>query len=282
MKVHTLLGKREIETAIPCLTSLRHALPIGADLIVHDDGTLDSFDEDRLTNALAPQSFRLIHRSEADIRMAEALRNCPHSLAYRNSHPMGLKLLDVPLLEEAENFWYCDSDILFVARPAHWSIDANSPVFCQEDFDGYSGSLWRLRYRLGIKLIRGLNAGFFHLPSHLHDLDFIEWFLGRPETRRVEWLVEQTAWAALMAKQSTLMISPTSLHCSRFTAPSITPDTLAIHFMQPIRHLLPDFLPHAVHAASGAHSVGFSLIPAQPLRWHHILSRPLRRLLSRQ
>src|SRR5215216_7745258 len=104
LRVSTLLGHTHVDMALACLGSLigRSAEPLR--LRVHDDGSLTDEDRARLAEGLAGPE--MVTRVEADARVAEALANRPALRAFRVGNPLGLKLIDVPLLTESRETAY--------------------------------------------------------------------------------------------------------------------------------------------------------------------------------
>ena len=147
------------------------------------------------------------------------LKHHRHCFEYRHQQPFALKLLDVPLLSEGD-IAFCDTDVLFL-RPFfdlfRWSDDATGTVFMADCREAYSVLPWHLVGPNKLQLPSRVNCGLFLLRKRAHDLDFLEWCLGRVEFRQIRIWIEQTCWAALgnRVRMSALGREPHHRHASR-------------------------------------------------------------------
>ena len=198
--VRSLICHRDVDMAISCLGSLMHLSRDPVKLILHEDGSLTEDDVALLSDALPGAQF--VYRRFADEVVNERLVHHRHCFEYRHQHPFALKLLDVPLLSEGD-IAFCDTDVLFL-RPFHnlfrWPQDATATVFMADVREAYSVLPWHLVGPNKLQLPSRVNSGLFLLRKRAHDLDFLEWCLGRVEFRQIMVWVEQTCWAALASR----------------------------------------------------------------------------------
>jgi hypothetical protein len=277
--VHTLTCQRDLKMSLTCLRTLRLALPSEKKIVIHDDGSLSDADFAGLCEAI-PNSAAIPRRS-IDERVETKLARYPRCRAFRNEHAFSCKLLDVPLSAGSDEVFYCDSDILFIRRPRRWIPPDRGPVFSQDPTDGYSGSLWKLRYVLGLKLPSRLNAGILFIPMSIHDLDFVEWFLGQEAARVVPWLIEQTCWGGLLRGRPTWMFHPDEL-CGGPPAPGpAEKEAVAIHFMSRARGRLPEFAAKTEACDRLPEADGFRFIKSETMGVRRIVMRPVRRLAEK-
>ncbi len=281
-EMRTLICKRDLEMGRACLSSLLEACREPIRLIVHEDGTLSKADFDVLREAL-PGAV-LVRRNEAAARLEEQLRDRPGCRAYRARHPLSNKLLDIPLLafeaEDARELHYIDSDILFFRHCTGLFAPGETPVFLQEDDQGYSGPLLSLLGCSRRAVPSGCNTGLFRLPRVRYDLDFIEWFLGRRELwSAFPTLTEQTCLALLMESRGSQVVSPRQISCSKDSV-RVTDETIAVHFMSFVKK---EFSVHVAPAAArrgAAGAVAIELLPATRLTPTRVAGRKIKRSLA--
>lgn len=241
--VRSLLGRSQVAMALACLGSLlcRSAEPVR--LVLHDDGTLDEEARARLLDGL--DGSVIVTREEADDRLAPLLARTPAIRAYRETNPLGLKLVDVVLLGASETLAYCDADVLFLqpfsglfeALPA--GVDA---LFMADSDNAYSVRSWDFLSTPGLRLRSRINSGIVRFRRPLYDLERVEWFLARPRlARRTPVWSEQTCWAVLSAAVATHLTDPLQV---RFppACPADAAGAVALHFISPLRDRLPAYL----------------------------------------
>jgi hypothetical protein len=215
-------------------------------LLIHDDGTLNEEDCERLMMAL-PGAV-IIRRDEADARIEPLLARYPKCREYRQQHPLGLKLIDMALFE-TEELAYCDSDILFLKPYAglfKWPEDRRAAaIFMQDIQDAYSLHPWHI-YPFGkIRVPQKINSGLILFRTSMYDLDFIEWFLGQKQLekvfkRRAHW-IEQTCWAALGWRVGSYVWSASQFMIATPNMAGLSEETVGIHFVAACRGKLQDF-----------------------------------------
>jgi hypothetical protein len=258
-RISTLLGHAHVDMALRCLGSLLACSAEPLRLRVHDDGSLTPEDLERLAAGLG--SPEVVLRTEADERLAEHLAGRPATRAFRDANPLGLKLVDVPLLAGGE-VTYCDSDVLFL-RPFRGLFDLPTDgagaLFMSDRQNAYSFRSWHLLAHRRLRVPCRVNTGLIRLRAGAYDPDRIEWFLERPELQRTPPWVEQTAWALLGAAAGCRLYDPAQI---AIPLPGEIPgaDTVALHFVSPVRSLLAGY---ANRPVTGGEPVAIRSVPAR-------------------
>jgi hypothetical protein len=234
--VASLVGRRQMEFALPCLESLLRRSGDPIRLRIHDDGTLTRNDRALLVDRLQAV---VVTREEADAAAVGRLADFPHATAFRAANPLALKLLDVAFLAEGD-ILYCDADILFL-RPFVGLFRAapEAPAFMRDSQDAYSVRPWHLLRWPRLRLAGKLNSGIIASPRSTWSLEAIEGVLSLPGLRPPVW-AEQTCWAYLAGTAQARLLDPEQFAIARPGLPE--GETVAIHYVSPVRSLLPDAL----------------------------------------
>lgn len=244
MRVRSLLGHAQLPTAIPCLGSFIEHSADPVTLVVHEDGSLTGDDAELLRSALP--GVEILWRDEADERLASELASRPACRAFRDANPLGLKLLDVALLEEGDSLAFCDADVLFV-RPFKGLFrcpeDGRGSRFMADSQNAYSLRSWHLVANRRLVLASSVNSGIISFHKSAWDLDLVEWFLSQPRLhRRTPVWAEQTAWALLAGAAGRCeLYEPAQVHFP-VVGPPPSRETVALHFISPLRDRLDSFL----------------------------------------
>jgi hypothetical protein len=243
--VRTLIGHSGVDVGLRCLASLLRFSADPISLVIHDDGTLTIEDRETLRGALPGSA--IVSRVDADASVQPLLERYPHCREYRERHPLALKLLDIPLLARYE-LAYCDSDILFLKRFTRlfeWADDDSSPIFMRDVQDAYSLRPWHIFPFGKIGIAQRINSGLIFYRTSNYDLDFVEWFLGRPELaavfRKRQHSIEQTCWAALGWRAGCRVWDSSQLMLANPEMRGLSADTVGIHFVASYRGKLEEF-----------------------------------------
>jgi hypothetical protein len=275
----TLLGHAQVEMALACLGSLLRYSADPLRLRVHEDGTLTAGDREKLEEGLGDLEF--VARAEADGRVADLLAGRPALRRFRRSNPLALKLIDIPLLAEGD-LAYCDSDVLFL-RPFSGLFRFPGPetgaVFMSDRQNAYSVRSWHLLTRPRLALPCRVNSGILMFRSRCYDPDLLEWYLSRPEFGFAPVWIEQTAWALLGWRAGCRLWDPRLV---RLPGPGETGpgDAVALHFVSPLRNLLPGFLERSRDRAAEP-PVPVGTVPARRCRAWDLARTEARRRLAR-
>jgi hypothetical protein len=258
----TLLGHAQVEMALACLGSLLRYSADPLRLRVHEDGTLTAGDREKLEEGLGDLEF--VARAEADGRVADLLAGRPALRRFRRSNPLALKLIDIPLLAEGD-LAYCDSDVLFL-RPFSDLFRFPGPdtgaVFMSDRQNAYSVRSWHLLTRPRLALPCRVNSGILMFRPGCYDPDLLEWYLSRPEFGFAPVWIEQTAWALLGWRAGCRLWDPRLV---RLPAAGEPGDAVALHFVSPLRGLLPRFVEQAP-GRTGEPPVRVGTVPARRCR----------------
>jgi hypothetical protein len=252
LPIYTLLCNRDVNRALRCLKSLHEFCRDSFRHSIIDDGSLTPDDRERLGEVLGPVS--IISREEAEDRVGPMLQGKPNCQEYRKKHAFALKLIDTALLADGA-FAHCDGDVLFLRAFQGFDrrlIGGEDFVFMKDFTTAYSiGYLDRHFRAAGLRLPQSVNAGFMYAGPGSFDLDFIEWFLGRPEYRVHAWVMEQTAWAALGGRRQLCYFADNQV-VFPWKSSTYRDEWVALHFISPIRDRLDDvaFLDDLAHRAS--------------------------------
>lgn len=262
--VHGLVCHRDVHLALTCLGSLLKLSADPINLVMHDDGSLTPEDKEKLLSGL--KGSTLLLRSEANERMNELLKNYPNCYKFRYENVLALKLLDVALLTEG-NIAFCDSDILFF-RPFTGLFnlpDPNTSALLMMDYlESYSVLPWHLLGSTQIKLPSKANSGLIYFRKSAHDLDFVEWFLGRDEVRfkgKLSW-IEQTCWAAQSYRAGLRLWNPQQVMLMR-PHTHLTSQSLAGHFVKEVRHRINEFQVKADSIEQSSEPILAQTVPSQ-------------------
>lgn len=274
MKAATLICRRDLHTGLVCLESLRRGCANLESMMIFEDGSLSDPEADQLAHELSPAT--VIRRSELDAQAEQILKPFPRCRAFRQENPLGLKLFDVPLRFGSQGLFF-DSDIFFFRRvdfSAVMEALGKDFVFMRDPNQGYSARLVDLVIRNGLPMPSHVNTGIIGIPPDGHDLEFIEWFLGKPEFRLFPQIVEQTCYAALAGKRCVLLDSSQIACCRDEGEPS--PELAALHFIGHHKRGLVQFVRKRKSAAADETPVQISVKRAGRLHFGRILAHSFR------
>ncbi len=198
--VRSLVCHAAVEMALRAFQSFVRCADRPIQFILHDDGSLREADVERLQTTLP--GVTIVLRSQADAFVDPMLARFPISRAFRQRNPLALKMLDIPMLADGGEMACCDTDVL-AFRPFcglfDWPDAETTGVFMRDTQNAYALRPWHLLGRAGVALPSRVNTGLMLFRTSQHDLEFIEWFLGRQFSvyDRIPGWVEQTCWAAL-------------------------------------------------------------------------------------
>lgn len=233
--VHMLTGKNDWLLAAWALASFFHFTEQTWNVVIHDDGTLP--EEARATLKELFKTARIISRDEADTRMDRVLASFPLCHDYRNKHPLGLKIFDMPQFVEGERFILLDSDVLFFSYPReimNWVGDGAECWFNEDIEDSAlitADSAWA---DLQVPLWPRVNSGLCLLAKSAIDLEFCERALGETSILKGHvWRVEQTLFALCASRYGKGGLLPKTYEVS--LAWLATSDAVARHYVGAVR-----------------------------------------------
>jgi len=270
--------------AILCLGSLQRLSAEPVMLRLHDDGSLDGRDRERLNLELGEPE--IVPRAEADERTSDLLVNRPALRAFRQANPLALKLVDA-MLWAGDELNYCDNDVLFL-RPFtglfhHLPESGPGALFMTARQNAYSLRSWHLLRYPRLRPPRRLNSGLIAFRAEGYDSDLLEWYFSRPELGFAPVWMEQTAWALLAGQVPCRLLDPLQV---RIPFPGETPSAetaestgiVALHFVLSVRSLLADYEDDSM---AGGEPVVIRSLPAEPCSVLDLATTELLRRLSR-
>ena len=252
MQVASLLGHAHVEMAVLGLGSLLRSSAEPLALRLHDDGSLTAADCERLGAALGEPA--IVPRPAADERVAEVLARRPALAAFRRRNPLALKLVDAVLYAGGE-LAYCDTDVLFFRRFSGLFRlpEGAGALFMHDRQNAYSVRSWHLLRHRRLRLARRVNTGIVVFRTAGYDPDLLEWYLARPEFGFAPVWAEQTAWALLGQAAGCRLLDPAqvAIPVAGEIPAAATAGPVALHFVSPVRALLPLYAPLAAAPPDG-------------------------------
>ena len=276
IKVCTLTCARDYRMAKICYRSLLRLSEQPISMTVYHDGTL------------TPDQCAALKSEEGIVDVAsvsdftdvinDRLKEHPRSKEFCWQDSLNLKILALPTLFGFP-FRYLDSDILFIRRFSNLFIEDHLALFGKEVFDsGYSGKFWRLKRLAPRGMPARANAGVLQIPESSYSLDFVEWFLSKPELLTVPNMVEQTIWP-MMVGADCMETDLENIYMDSRGGIKLTPKTFAIHFLGdsgPEFENYKNFTPGDDRVISAEHH------KATELGWLEIVWRKVRRDMLKQ
>lgn len=198
ISVHVLTGQEDWLLAAWMLASWFHFSEQSWPVVLHDDGSLPKDARETLLRLF--KNVRFISRQEADSALETALKPYPFCHEYRDMHPLGLKIFDIPHFARGSRYLMFDSDVLFFSHPREildWVVSGKDECWFNEDVAESSLlSAEEARQELEVNLWPRVNSGLGLLSRAAIDLDFCDRALAQTAIlRRHIWRVEQTLYA---------------------------------------------------------------------------------------
>jgi hypothetical protein len=283
VEVASVVGHRQVELAALCLGSLLRHSREALTLRLHDDGSLTAEDRERLAAEL--RGPEVVSRAAADERAAAFLARHPALRELRRSNVMALKLVDT-VMYAGEELAYCDSDVLFLRpfRGLYGQLRGTGAgaFFMSDRQNAYSLRSWHLLRHPGLRLPLRANAGLMGFRTAYFDLDFLEWYVARPEFLFSPVWIEQTAWGLLAMRVGCRVIDPRQV---AIPGPGESPrgdSRVALHFTSTVRDLLPLWAPLARGPEPDLRPpVAICSRPASRCHAFHLAATESRRVLKR-
>jgi len=235
--VHVLTGENDWRLSAWMLASFFHFTERAWPIVFHDDGTL-SHDARATLGELFPEA-ELKTRAEADAIMGRVLRAYPFCEEYRRTHPLALKIFDVPHTASSDRFFLIDSDVLFFQRPAEilaWA-DAPERAECWFNEDVQEAALLsagEAREELDVKLWSRVNSGLCLINRSAIDLELCDRALATTSILRGPiWRIEQTLFALCASRHALGGLLPQTYEVSLKKRGH--PDAIARHYVGAVR-----------------------------------------------
>ncbi len=236
-EIHVLTSKNDWLTLLWGLHSFFSVTDHRFRLCIHEDGSLPEEAVDTLRKHFP--DGRVIRRTEADALAKSRLKDHPRCRAFRNFHPLALKVFDFNFFLESDRMFILDSDILFFQEPVALLStlldDGQRANALNLDWDyGYSLPEERIRGRLSAyPFIPRINSGLGLIHKESIPLDWAEEILDDPDIFNRPHCVEQTIIALCSARHGFTPLPDE--YSVRLKARDAEP---VKHYTSPIRHLL--------------------------------------------
>lgn len=231
-EIHVLVSKRDFLAMLWCLYSLYIYGYNEIGLVVHDDGSLETYHREKIESVFP--GAKVISRSESNDLMEKKLANFPNCKKFRNGHATNLKVLDFCLLSRKSQIIFFDSDIIFYEAPT--AIINNKPenIFLEDIWTNYCISIEELESIFNVKVPPKINIGFGKVNREFLDLNFIEKALDIPQIRDASYIADQTLIALLTARNGVKTIG----HSYKMTLEKGIANKVIKHYTNIIRYLL--------------------------------------------
>ncbi|MEQ9400301.1 MAG: hypothetical protein RJQ04_14150 [Longimicrobiales bacterium] len=213
-EVHILTGHRLLGDCLWAVSSLYANLPTKYPLVVHDDGSLTSADQDLLTG-LFP-GCRIIARSEADAKIERALRERGLGVLeeWRRAQVVGLKVFDVQMYSRGRRVLFMDVDILVMERPdelieyMEGGRDAEVTLYNEDVENWYAWTVEHLRERVSPEVPERVNSGLMCYSRPELEWERYEEWLDLLDPTDNKFHLEQTLWAMELAFRPSEALPP--------------------------------------------------------------------------
>lgn len=210
-EIHVLTGRARLTMALWMMASWIVATDRLWRFIVHDDGTLLLSDAELLSKLLP--NCRVLLSSETNPQVVRALNHHPLCLQCRNLHPLGRKVIDMPLFASQADLVSIDTDILFYHKPRRildWMRETDSICLFLEDVkDACLLNPDRTIRLFGVKRDPKVNTGIVAVPKKILCIDFLEECLGKANLlRRDCWYIEQTLYTIAASLHGRIELLP--------------------------------------------------------------------------
>jgi hypothetical protein len=237
VEIHLLTSQRDWKFGLWMLASFFQATRRRWAIVVHDDGSCD--ETIRSAFATVFPEARFIDRAEADAVMEPKLATRPQCRDYRQAHPLGLKLFDVPAFARTARVLMLDSDVLFFREPREildWVDGGGDGTWFNADFQhSCNVTPEQALEKWGIKLWPLVNSGIVLLDPTIIDPAFCEECLveGTVRTSGWTWCIEQTLFSLCASRAGRGGLLPKTYEVS--FAPKAAEGIVARHYVGFVR-----------------------------------------------
>ena len=267
-----------------CYSSLIRLSERPVSLTVYHDGTLapDQCDDLRKDGTIAD----VLNVRDFEGLIDDRLKEHPRAREFCWRHPNNLKLLVLPI-HFGFPFRFLDSDILFIRPFTNLFIEDHLALYGKEMSDNvYSGKYIQLKLLAPRGMPSRANTGILQIPERYYSLDFIEWFLSKPELQtalvlppeQAHSLIEQTIWP-MMVGVDAMQTNLENIYMNARGGVQISPKTFAIHFLGESRQ---EFEHYKDFVSSDKRVIPAEHNKAAELSWLDIIWRKVQRDLLKQ
>lgn len=198
VELHVLTSKGDWLNLFWSLKSFAFHAQRDFPICIHEDGSLPpqaiAAIQSHFPNA------RLIQRHQSDAEMASTLARFPRIAAFRQRHPLAIKVFDFDFYLRAPRMFLFDSDLIFFAAPTALIDRLDAPEYALNCVNGDIDSAYNITpaiaaQRFNIDIVERFNSGFGLIHKASMDWDAFEAFLGYEGIFEHHWRTEQTLFA---------------------------------------------------------------------------------------
>tara|TARA_B110000003_G_scaffold275697_1_gene319102 strand:+ start:2015 stop:2875 length:861 start_codon:yes stop_codon:yes gene_type:complete len=196
--VHILLGSKNLDFSIECLSSFVKYCKSNYEILIHEDGTIN--EENRITIRKSLLRVNFISPNVAEMKIIPKLqkyRKC-YDLWQNNIH-FKKYINSLFFRDDSVQTLILDSDILFYRFFELPALKSKQVLFIKDKFSSYSIKALHLKPFGSIKIKSKLNVGMVFFKNNMLKLDYIEEFLRDYDSdlKRRIYFIEQTIWALI-------------------------------------------------------------------------------------
>ena len=244
--VQSLVGRTSLPFYLQCLQSLLEHCEDKIRLLIHQDGSLEENDREKVRVQLG-ENIDFVDYAESKEKTLDHLTKYPHCQAIRKNSLWGIEFFD-PLFAHSDEpiSYYVDADILFI-RPFHGlfapeEVESGALFMADTQWDAYSLRPWHL-FGFGKKpvIVKGITTALVCWDKRAIDWDYLEWFLSQCKFHCIpEWIMP-TAQAGLASKCRARFVKPSQL-ANLYPNSSIGEQNFGVHLLGSYRR---EWLPRA-------------------------------------
>lgn len=244
--VRILLGSNNLDFTLHCIKSFIHFCKSDFKLYIHEDGSFNKEQKNRVALELRNPIF--VGTEESDAYLLLILKKYPKCEKERKNFILFRKLFDCTLMNRKnEKLLILDSDILFY-RPFFLPqfVSSKEVFFFKDVYNSYSLYPSHLAPFGKLKINGQINSGFVFMTDSNLNLDFIESFLTNDtyskSRQKKRHYVEQTLYALEKSNYSNPLVVDSKQFVLANNKMKVDLEKLvAIHFVGPHRHLFEEF-----------------------------------------
>lgn len=237
VELHVLTSKGDWMNLVWSLKTFFHCSEFRMPICIHEDGSLPD-EAKNLIRAHFPQA-RLLEKPDADKQIESKIKDFPRIRAFRERHPLAIKVFDFSFFLKSERMFLFDSDLIFYSRPDVLIERLQDPDYqknsVNEDIDtAYNMSFEDAKKLYAVELIPRFNSGLGLIHASSMNWDWFEEWLGYPGIFEHHWRTEQTLFAMASSKFGVELL-PKEYQVYR--GPRLK-DRSVRHYVGEIRHLM--------------------------------------------
>jgi len=237
IECHLLTSKGDWLNAIWSLKSFFFYTKRRYPVCIHEDGSLPETARQAFREHFP--SARLILRTEADAAISSRLKGFPQCEAFRDRHPLAIKVFDFSHFLNADRMFLFDSDLVFFDFPTDLINRLEDPDYKMNSVNAdiataYNTTPALVENRFRHRLIERFNSGLGLIHKASMDWQWFEEYLSLPGIFEHHWRTEQTLYA-LASSRFGCDLLPNAYDVYRGARDKAKP---VRHYVGEIRHLM--------------------------------------------